>query len=162
MRRYFSLLLVLAVLITSGCVEPDSDNATLTATTAAVTTPVPAATPGQTPPPAEMAYLSGIECAIGDKSEDAYHCNGNVRISRGFYEEVQVLARYADNNTFRSGIVSLGGSGPVSQPFFIFPDPKYQGRTPDYFVRLDRTVYRVVWSGSGGTAWSNLPADKQF
>lgn len=162
MRRTFSLLLVLAVLITSGCVEPDPGNATVTATTAVVTSSVPTATPGQTPAPAEMAYLSGIECAVGDRSEDAYHCNGNIRISRGFYEEVQVIARYADNNTFRSGIVSLGGSGPVSQPFFLFPDPKYQGQTPAYFVRLDKTVYPVVWSGNGGAAWSNLPADKQF
>jgi hypothetical protein len=143
-------------------VEEIPANATVTTTTTPVTSQVPTTTPGQTPAPAEMAYLSGIACAVGDRSEDAYHCNGNVRISRGFYDEVQVIARYADNNTFKSGIVSLGGNGPVSQPFFLFPDPKYQGQTPAYFVRLDSTVNPVVWSGNGGTAWSNLPADKQF
>jgi len=144
-------------------VEDYPANATVTTITTLVTSQVPATiTPGQTPAPAEMAYLSGIECAVGDRSEDAYHCNGNVRIPRGSYEEVQVIARYTDNNTFKSGIVSLGGSGPVSQPFFLFPDLKYKGQTPAYFVRLDMTIYPVVWSGTTGTAWSNLPLEKQF
>jgi hypothetical protein len=100
-----------------------------------------------------MAYLSGIQCATGDKSEDTYHCNGNIRIRGGAHDEVQVIARYPDNNVFRSNIVSLGGGEPVSKPFILFPDIKYQGQNPSYFVKMDRIVYPV----NGGVAWSNLP-----
>ena len=158
MRWYLSFLLVLAVLITAGCVEPEVTNTTVTAAPAPVTSAVPINNPGQTPAPApeQMAYLSNIQCAIGDRSEAAYHCNGNVRIRSGINGEVQVIARYADNNTFKSGSVALGGTEPVLKPFAIFPDLKYKGQTPTYFVKLDNTLYRVVWNGDTGTAWSNI------
>jgi hypothetical protein len=163
MRQFFSLLLVLAVLLSAGCVEEESANTTAATAPAPVATAAvtgtsasgPAATP--TPPPAEMAYLAGIKCALGDKSEAAYHCNGDVRIRSGVYDEVQIIATYPDNNTFRSGVVSLGGNDAVSKPFFLFPDLKYQGQTPKYFIRLDSAVYPVIMSGEGGTAWSNMP-----
>jgi hypothetical protein len=158
MRQYFSLLLVLAVLITAGCVEEYTPPKTTTAQTP-VTSPVLSGTPGPTPgpAPAEMAYLANIQCAIGDRSEAAYHCNGNVRIRSGIYDEVQVIARYPDNNTFKSGSVAMGGNEPITKPFVIFPDLKYQGQNPDYFVKLDNTLYPVVWNGNSGAAWSNLP-----
>ena len=162
MRQFFSLILVLAVLLSAGCVEEETANTTATTAPTSLAMPAvtgtsasgPAATP--TPPPAEMAYLAGITCALGDKSEAAYHCNGDVRIRSGAYDEVQIIATYADNNTFRSCVVSLGGNDAVSKSFFLFPDLKYQGQTPKYFVRLDRTVYPVIMSGDGGVAWSNI------
>ena len=161
MRRYLPLLLVLAVLITAGCVEEYSPGTTVTAVQTVVTSAAPAdTTPGQipTPPPAEMAYLANIQCALVKESVTTYHCNGDVRVRSGAAShEVQVIARYPDNNTFKSGIEDLGGSNPVSKPFAIFPDPKYEGKTPDYFVKMDNTLYPVTWSGSTGIAWSNLP-----
>jgi hypothetical protein len=163
MRQYFSLLLVLAVLITAGCVEEPSANTVTTAqtpvtSTVPVNTAIQTPTPVPTPPPAEMAYLANIRCAVGDKSVTTYHCNGDVQIRRGVYEEVQVIARYPDKNTYKSGIVAMGGNNPVSQPFIIFPDLKHQGQNPDYFIKMDKTVYPVI----GSTAWSNLPAEKQL
>ena len=162
MIRYFSVLLVLAVLITAGCVEPETANATVTATTAPalVTSSVPTNTPVLTPTPVpeQMAYLTDIQCAEGDKTGAAYHCYGNVRIQSGSYDEVQVIAIFPDNNTFKSGTVAMGGNDIVLKPFYIFPDLKYEGQEPKYFVRLDNNVYPVVWSGTTGTAWSNLPS----
>lgn len=163
MWRYFSFLLVLAFLITAGCVEEYTpEPATVTTAPALVTSTVPATPAGPapvpTPPPAEMAYLVNLQCAVGDRSEAAYHCGGDVQIRRGVYEEVRVIARYPDNNTFTSGIFGMGGSNPVSRPFLVFPDIKYQNQNPDYFVRMDRTIYPVI----NGVAWSNLPADKQL
>jgi hypothetical protein len=73
------------------------------------------------------------------------------------YENIQVIAMYADNNTFRSGSVSLGGNDVVSKPFVIFPNVKYKGQTPEYFVRLDGVVCPVVWSGTTGAAMTNMP-----
>lgn len=164
MRQVFTLLCVLVLLAAAGCVEEYDPDAAVTPAQTQVTATVTAATPApvQTPPPAEMAYISGIRCAVGDRSEAAYHCDGDVRVRGGAYEEVQVIARYKDNNIFRSGTLALGGSNPVSRPFSTFPDLKYKGQTPDYFVRLDRTVYPVTWRGDTGIAWSNLPADKQL
>jgi len=157
MRPYFILLLVLAVLLTAGCVEEYTPDTNVTTAQTVVTTTVPANTPVQTPgpAPAEMAYLSNIQCAVGDRSEAAYHCNGNIRIRSGPSNEVQVIARYADNNTFHSGTFDLGGNNPTSYPFAIFPDLKYQGQNPDYFVKVDKTWYPVFWSGNYGVAWSN-------
>jgi hypothetical protein len=168
MRRYFFLLLVLAFLITAGCVEevPANISATTVQTTVTIAAgggsgagqpPAPSTVP--TPPPAEMAYLSGIKCAVGDRSEAAYHCNGNIRIRGGSaFDNVQVLARYPDNNTFRSGDVAMGGSEAVSKPFVVFPDLKYQSQNPAYFVKMDGVLYPVVMTGGdSGTAWSNMP-----
>jgi len=158
-RQYPALLLVLVVLITAGCIEPDTDGMNATMEQTLVTTTVPPQTPGKTPAPVpeQVAYVSDIQCAVGDRTETTYHCNGYVGIRGGVYEEVQVIARYPDNNTFTSGRVSLGGAEPLSKPFFVFPDLRYQGKNPDYFVRLDTALYPVSMSGTSGTAWSNLP-----
>ncbi len=158
MRQYFSLLLVMAVLITAGCVE-EYTPANVTTVQTTVTTPVVANTPAGTPTPApeQMAYISNIKCGVGDRSEAAYHCNGDVRVRSGASHEVMVVSRYQDNNTFRSGSVTLGGDNAVTNPFVIFPDIKYQGQTPSYFVRVDKTLYPVTFSGDYGTAWSNTP-----
>lgn len=157
MRQYPTLFLVLAVLMTAGCVEETSPNTTVTRARTPVPATVPADTTVQTlaPEPEEMAYLTNLQCAVGDRSEAAYHCNMNVRVRSGPSYQVQVIARYADNNTFRSGTGELGGSNPVLKPFVIFPDIKYKGQNPDYFVNLDNTLYPVTWSGGTGTAWSN-------
>jgi hypothetical protein len=159
MKPYLFLLLVLAVLITAGCVEEYTPAANVTTAATAVTTAAPANTPAGTPTPApeQMAYLSGIQCGVGDRSEAAYHCNGDIRIRGGSYEKVQVLARYPDNNTFKSGAASMGGEDAVSKPFVVFPDIKYQGQTPVYFVKMDGIIYPVTWSGTMGVAWSNTP-----
>jgi hypothetical protein len=162
MRQYPVLLLVLAVLITAGCVEDTSQ------TTAVTKTPVPVIsttivtnTPGQTPtqPPAEMAYLSNLNCAVIDESVATYHCKGNIRIHSGASShDLQVIARYPDNNTFKSGVVALGGDDPVSMPFILFADVKYKDQKPDYFITMDKTLYPVSMNGNSGTAWSNLTA----
>lgn len=159
MRQYPALMLVLAVLITAGCVEPDMPDMNATTAQTTVASTVPTRDPGQTPAPVpqEVAYVSDILCAVGDRSEAAYHCNGNVRIRGRAYENVQVIVQYPDNNTFRSASVTMGGTEPVMKPFAVFPDIKYKGQNPDYFVRLDNILYPVVMSGTGGTAWSGLP-----
>lgn len=159
MSRYPALLLVLAVLITAGCIEPDIPDMNATTVQTPAASAVPSQDPGHTPAPApeRMAYVSDIQCAVGDRSEDTYHCNGNVGIRGGIYEEVQVIVRYPDNNTFKSGSVTLGGTEPIMKPFAVFPDLKYKGQNPDYFVRLDTALYPVIMSGTSGTAWSNLP-----
>jgi len=158
MKRYISLLLVLAVLVTAGCVEeytPETANDTAVPSpgTTTVAPDIPLQTPA--PVPVEMAYLASIQCGVGDRSEATYHCNGNVRIRSGVYDEVMVIARYPDNNTFKSGVLALGGGNPVSGPFVTFPDLKYQGQNPNYFVKLDKTLYPVIWNGNIGVAWSN-------
>lgn len=159
MRQYLALLVVVTVLITAGCIEPDTPALNATTAQTLVTSAVPTYNSGQTPAPApeQVAYVSDIQCAVGDRTENTYHCNGNVGIRGGIYKEVQVIARYPDNNTFTSGSVALGGTEPLSKPFFVFPDLKYKGQNPDYFVRLDNTLYPVIMSGTSGTAWSNLP-----
>jgi hypothetical protein len=156
MRQYFILLLVLSVLVTAGCVEEYTPGTNVTTAPPApvpstVVTHTPAGTP--TPVPEEMAYLSNIQCAVIDESVKTYHCNGNVRVRSGESREVQVIARYPDNNTFYSGTEDLGGENPVSKPFAIFPDPRYNGQSPSYFVKIDHALYPVT----GGTAWSNTP-----
>jgi hypothetical protein len=124
-----------------------------------VTTGGPGDNPAQTPRPAPsaVAYLSGIQCAIGDRTEYVYHCNGNVRIRSGGRAEVRVLARYADNTTFRSPVLTLGGTEPIQKSFMVFPDLRYQNQNAAYFVVLNATEYPVIMSGNGGTAWADLP-----
>ncbi len=159
MRWYLSLLLVVVVLGTTGCIEeyspvPDGTPAQTPGTSPVLTgTPLPTPTPA----PAELAYLEGVTCSLDSTTERTYHCNGNVRVRTG-YHEVQVLSRYPDNNTFYSAIVSMGGANPVSRPFVLFPDLKYQGQEPRYFVRLDNAVHPVIMSGNNGIAWAHLPS----
>lgn len=156
MRQVLSLLLVLA-LLAAGCVEEYTPAASGTpaqtpvVAVSAEKTPVP--TPA--PEPVAVAYISGITCGVGDRSDAAYHCNGDIRIGRGAYENVQVIAMYPDKNVFRSGTVSLGGDEAVSKPFVIFPDIKYKGQTPAYFVKVDGVFCMVTWSGSTGVARTN-------
>jgi hypothetical protein len=162
MRQYFSLLLVLAVLITTGCVEDTSQTTAVTkAPTMATTQTVMTNTPEQTPtqPPAEMAYISNMQCAVIDESVATYHCKGNIRIHSGAAShDLQVIAMYPDNNTFKSGVVTLGGDSAVSMPFILFADVKYKDQKPDYFITMDKTLYPVSMNGNSGTAWSNLTA----
>jgi len=157
MRHMFSLLLVLSVLVTSGCIQEYADNTTMTTAQTQRTPPVMTTVSTPAPAPAEMAYLAAVECTLDPTTERAYHCNGNVRIRSGASREVQVIARYPDNNTFYSGIAAMGGSNPIAKPFVLFPDLKYQGQDPDWFVKLDNTTYPVTWSGDTGVAWSGLP-----
>jgi len=159
MRRSLSLVLLMAFLLAAACVEEYNPAADTPAhPPAPVTTPSanPPA-PAPTPLPQPVAFIAGIQCAVGDRSVDAYHCNGDVRIPGGEYDTVQIIAVYADNNTFRSNTVSLGGNDAVAKPFVFFPDIKYQGMNPAYFVRLDDRVYPVAWNGGAGTAMSNTP-----
>jgi len=129
-------------------IHPKPETANDTAVPSPGTTTVAPDIPLQTPAPVpvEMAYLASIQCGVGDRSEATYHCNGNVRIRSGVYDEVMVIARYPDNNTFKSGVLALGGGNPVSGPFVTFPDLKYQGQNPNYFVKLDKTLYPVIWN----------------
>ena len=132
MQRFLPLLLALALLLTPACIEPETPplNGTGGPVPGAgtVTTGVPGDTPGLTsrPAPEEVAYLSGIECAIGDRKEDVYHCNGNVRIRGGAIADVRVIARYPDNNTFRSPVLTLGGAEPIQKAFMVFPLPTFE------------------------------------
>ena len=107
--------------------------------------------------PVEMAYLEDTYCRMDETTETSYHCNGKVRIKSGVYSEVQVIAKFADNNTFESGVFAMGGSNPTLKSFIIFPDLKYKGRQPEYFVRLDTTRYPVNKDGNFGTAYLNPP-----
>jgi hypothetical protein len=156
MRLFPALLLVLAVIVTAGCVEDMSS--TTPVTTAPVQTPVTTtvvltSTPVPTPTPDQVAYVSNIKCGTGDKWGKDYHCDGDMRIRSGPSHEVQVISRYPDKNIFQSNSEDLGGSNAISKPFIIFPDLKYQGQTPEYFVRIDSTLYPVI----SGVAWSNTP-----
>ena len=165
MKPYHALVLVAAVLLIAGCVEeyvPENVTATQTQVTpeGTVTPAGPTAVP--TLPPEEMAYISGIQCAMGDKWGSVYHCGGNVRIRSGSYDEVQVITMYPDNNTFSSGSVSLGGTEAVSKPFTTFPDPKYQGQVPRYFVKMDKKICPVTMSGDVGVAFSNMPVPPEI
>ncbi len=161
-KSLLPLLFVTALLIAAACIEPETSpaNGTVTTGPATVTSGIPGnGRPGETPTPApyEVAWLSGITCAIGDRKEDVYHCNGNVRIRGGGYAEVRVIARYPDNNTFRSPVLALGGREPIQKPFAVFPDLSYRDRQPEYVVELNGTGYPVIMTGTGGTAWANLP-----
>jgi hypothetical protein len=157
MRQFFYLLVVLAVLATAGCVGDDSAGTTAPPAPAPVTTPLPVITPTPTPAPVEMAYIDGMDCAVVDEKVTTYRCMGKIRIKSGAYDEVQVTARYPDNNTFDSDIVGLGGNNTLVQPFYLFPDLKYQSQVPAYTVRLDTSRYPVVMNGTSGIAYVNPP-----
>lgn len=159
MRKYLLLLLVAVVLVTAACVEPEVTNTTETTAPLTVITTAAADTPVQTPTPVPVAvaFLGSIQCGVGDRSDTTYHCNGNVRIQGGGAHVVQVISRYADNNTFYSGMVDLGGQNPILMPFAVFPDVKYKGEEPKYFVKVDGVTCPVTWNGGSGTAWANLP-----
>jgi hypothetical protein len=104
-----------------------------------------------------MAYIEGMDCAVIEEKVTTYRCLGKIRIKTGAYDEVQVTARYPDNNTFNSDIVALGGNNTLVQPFYLFPDLKYQSQEPVYTVRLDTGHYPVVMNGTSGIAYVNPP-----
>jgi hypothetical protein len=159
MRQLLSLLVVLALLMTAACVEEYTPETNATAVQTPVATTAAAHTPAATPAPlpVAVAYISGITCGQGDKLNPVYHCGGDVRVQSGAsYENVQVITMFADKNTFRSNIVSLGGSGAIAKPFIYFPDLKYKGQNPGYFVRLDDLYCPVTWNGNIGVAMTNM------
>src|SRR5512137_79537 len=156
MRHDFYLLLLLAFLITPGCTTDAPAGAAATTAPAApvpAATPVPEVTPVPSAAPVAMAYLENVECTIDHTSETAYHCNGKIRIRSGIYDEVKVIARYPDNNTFESGAVAMGGSNVVLKSFALFPDLKYQDQKPLYSVKLDRDQYPVIMESNNGVAY---------
>ena len=137
-----------------------SDPAPVAAEDPAPVTTTPAAPPVTTQvtkEPVEMAYLENVDCSVIDERVATYRCRGNIRIRSGTYDEVQVIAQYADNNTFESGVVSMGGSNITLKSFMLFPDLKYQGEEPAFFVRLDKVRYPVIMYGTEGTAYLNPP-----
>jgi hypothetical protein len=161
MRRFFYLLCLLAFLLTAGCTSGDTSAAAVTAAPAPAASQVPTSVATPVPVTKEMAYLENVKCAIDQTTETAYHCNGKIRIKSGVYEEVQVIARYPDKNTFESGIVAMGGSNPVLKSFSLFPDLKYQDEDPVYFVRLDNTRYPVIMDNASGIAYLNPPPTQE-
>jgi hypothetical protein len=157
MRQFFYLLCLLAVLVTAGCTNDDASAAPVTAAPAPATSQVPTSLATPVPVTKEMAYLENVKCTIDQTTGTSYHCNGKIRIKSGVYEQVQVIARYPDKNTFESGIVAMGGSNPVLKSFSLFPDLKYQDEDPVYFVKLDKTQYPVIMDNTSGIAYLNPP-----
>jgi hypothetical protein len=156
MRKCFYLLLFLAVLITTGCTS-DDNSAAVTPAQTIVTSPTLTGTPtpAPTPEPIEMAYLENMDCAVVEERVTTYRCIGKVRIKSGIYSEVQITARYPDNNTFDSGIFAMGGSDPTLKLFMLFPDLKYRNQNPVYSVKLDKIRYFVIMNGTTGIAYQN-------
>ena len=159
--RLFYLVLLLAVLITAGCMSDNTSAAAVTAAPAPAASQVPTSLATPIPVTKEMAYLENVKCAIDQTTETAYHCNGKIRIKSGVYEQVQVIAKYPDKNTFESGIVAMGGSNPVLKSFSLFPDLKYQDEDPVFFVQLDNTRYPVIMDNSSGIAYLNPPPTQE-
>jgi hypothetical protein len=155
MRQFFSFVMLLAILVTAGCIFGD----TTTAPPAPVvgTTKVPRITPTPTPEPVEMAYLEKMDCSVVEEKVTTYRCIGKVRIPSGGPREVMVMVKYPDNNSFDSGTIAMGGSDPVLKSFYLFPDLRYKNEIATYFVKIDKTLYPVVMQNGTAIAYENPP-----
>ena len=155
MRLFFSCVMVLAVLVTAGCVFGDTTPAP--PAPAVVTTGVPTTTPTPTPAPVEMAYLEKMDCSVVEEKVTTYRCIGKVRIPSGGPRDVTVMVKYPDNNSFDSGTITMGGSDPVLKSFYLFPDLRYKNEIARYFVKSDKTLYPVVMQNGTAIAYENPP-----
>jgi hypothetical protein len=104
-----------------------------------------------------MAYLEKMDCSVVEEKVTTYRCIGKVRIPSGGPREVTVMVKYPDNNSFDSGILTMGGSDPVVRPFYLFPDLRYTKQDARFFVRLDKTLYPVIMQNGTAIAYENPP-----
>jgi hypothetical protein len=155
MRWFFSLGILLAVVLTAGCIS--GDNTPAPPATTVATTKVTVATPTPEPVPVEMAYLEKMDCSVVEEKVTTYRCIGKVRIKGGGPRDVTVMVKYPDNNSFDSGTLSMGGSDPVMKPFYLFPDLRYRNENASYFVKIDKTLYPVVMQNGTAIAYENPP-----
>jgi hypothetical protein len=155
MKRFFYLVILLAVIVTAGCVIGEDTPAP--PAPAVVTTKVQITTPTPAPAPVEMAYLEKMDCSVVEEKVTTYRCIGKVRIQGGGSREVTVMVKYPDNNSFDSGILTMGGSDPVLRSFYLFPDFRYRNENATYFVKIDKTVYTVVMQNGTAIAYVNPP-----
>ena len=155
MRQFFCFLILLAAVVTAGCIFGD-DKPTPPAPTV-VTSPIPTVMPTPTPAPVEMAYLEKMDCSVVEEKVTTYRCIGKVRLPAGGPREVTVMVKYPDTNSFDSGVITMGGSDPVLRPFILFPDLRYKDQEPRFFVRIGRTEYPVVMQNGTAIAYENPP-----
>jgi hypothetical protein len=154
MRLFFSFVILLAVVVTAGCIFGDT---TPVPVPTVVTTKVLTPTPMPEPVPVEMAYLEKMDCSVVEEKVTTYRCIGKVRIPGGGPREVTVMVKYPDNNSFDSGTLAMGGSEPVIKSFYLFPDLRYKNQDPRFFVRLDKTLYTVLMQNGTAIAYENPP-----
>lgn len=155
MRLFFCFFLLLAVMVTAGCIS-GSDTV---APPAPTVTPskAPAVTPAPTPAPVEMAYLEKMDCSVIEEKVTTYRCIGKVRVPAGGPREVTVMVKYPDNNSFDSGTIALGGSEPIIRSFYLFPDLRYKKEIATYFVKIDKALYPVIMQNGTAIAYENPP-----
>jgi len=160
---FFCALVLFACI--AGCLYPNPSPGTTIPPTpppaaAAVTAPTVASGTVITAAPAtELARIREESLGVGSGSGDVYQFLGSISISGGEYRSVDAILQYPDgtNYTFHAG--SMGGANPVVKDIILYPDSRYQGQTPEYFISLDGKEYATVYQYTGGTIYRIATTD---
>jgi hypothetical protein len=74
-----------------------------------------------------------------------------VSVYNGVYDAVRVIIMYADGQHYSYDAGGMGGSNATVKPFYLFPDKRYAGQNPEYYIQLGDTVYSTQYEyGNGG------------
>jgi hypothetical protein len=144
---FFCLLLFITGI--TGCISTNSSVspvATTSVPAVAVTQPTAASGTVITAVPAtELARIQQDLLGVSSGSGSLYQFQGRLSISGGVYKSVTVIMQYTDGTEYVSDAGSMGGASPVLKAFTIYPDSRYEGQAPEFFIGLDGTRYEAMY-----------------
>ena len=85
---------------------------------------------------------------INDK--DIYYFPGKVSIASGAFSSVKIILRYSDSQEYIFDAGGMGGSNPTVKQFILFPDLRYTGRQPKYYIKADDKEYEAISTDTNG------------
>ena len=101
-------------------------------------------------PAAELARLREESFGVASGSGAMYQFRGSLAISGGAYKSVRAIMQYPDGTEYVFDGGSMGGASPVAKTMILYPDPRYLGQTPKYFISLDGKEYATLYQYTGG------------
>ena len=158
----FFCLLILAS-CTAGCAYAPPPMTPVPLTPAPAVTEIPATPVSGTVvtmvPATELARIRQDNLGIASGSGAIYQFRGSLAISGGVYESVKGILRYPDGTEYVFDAGSMGGASPVVKTMILYPDSRYQGQTPKYFISLDGKEYATVYQYTDGTIYRIASTD---
>jgi hypothetical protein len=158
---FFCLLIFITGI--TGCTStnsPVSPVATTSVPAVAMTQPTAASgTVITAVPVTELARIQQDLLGLGSGSGSLYQLQGRLSISGGAYKSVRVIMRYPDGTEYVSDAGSMGGASPVLKTFTIYPDSRYEGQAPEFFISLDGTRYEATYRYTDGKIFRIATSD---
>jgi hypothetical protein len=144
------LLLLGGLLAFAGCTATTGPTPVATVMTPEPLTPLTTTTLITPLPVGEVARIRVDHFGMNPATDSIYEFIGQIQVSGGPYQSVQVTLRYPDSQEYTYDAGGMGGANETIKPFFLYPADRYKGTNPDKILVLDGKKYGTVYDYVNG------------